>query len=118
MPELLFSYGTLQDESVQLATFGRNLTGNRDSLVGYKLSMIAINDAKVAAISGATHHRIVRSTGRNTDTVCGTAFEISADELKQADAYEVDAYTRVRVALTSGRCAWAYVEIASTSASS
>ena len=78
MPELLFSYGTLQDESVQLATFGRKLTGTRDSLVGYELSMIAINDAKVAAISGATHHRIVRSTGRNTDTVCGTAFEISA----------------------------------------
>lgn len=32
---LLFSYGTLQHKDVQIATFGRELTGRKDSLLGY-----------------------------------------------------------------------------------
>jgi hypothetical protein len=32
---LLFSYGTLQISSVQVATFGRELTGRADWLPGY-----------------------------------------------------------------------------------
>src|SRR5579871_1487612 len=32
---LLFSYGTLQEKNVQIATFGRELTGRRDALPGY-----------------------------------------------------------------------------------
>ena len=32
---LLFSYGTLQQDDVQRATFGRLLTGQRDTLPGY-----------------------------------------------------------------------------------
>ena len=34
--ELLFSYGTLQLESVQLSTFGRALTGTADALPEYR----------------------------------------------------------------------------------
>lgn len=36
--ERLFSYGTLQQENVQIATFGRLLNGAPDALVGFKLS--------------------------------------------------------------------------------
>jgi len=32
---LLFSYGTLQDEPVQRATFGRKLEGSADGLSGF-----------------------------------------------------------------------------------
>ncbi len=35
--ENLFSYGTLQSESVQLETFGRKLEGEPDTLPGYRL---------------------------------------------------------------------------------
>src|SRR5689334_5312839 len=35
--ELLFAYGTLQQEAVQLATFGRRLEGVEDALPGYRL---------------------------------------------------------------------------------
>src|SRR6266478_8446454 len=35
--EFLFSYGTLQLESVQMATFGRQLTGISDALQGFEL---------------------------------------------------------------------------------
>ena len=42
MMELLFTYGTLQLEEVQLQTFGRKLEGKPDALVGYRLVMTKI----------------------------------------------------------------------------
>ena len=44
--ENLFSYGTLQSEAVQLATFGRRLEGKADRLIGYRVSMIPISARK------------------------------------------------------------------------
>ena len=43
----LFSYGTLQQEDVQLATFGRRLEGRADALPGYATSLLEIRDAEV-----------------------------------------------------------------------
>lgn len=56
----LFSYGTLQQTNVQLATFGRELTGVSDSLVGYEQSLVAIADPEVVRASGKTHHPIIK----------------------------------------------------------
>ena len=90
MPKL-FSYGTLQQEEVQLATFGRRLAGVSDALVGYRQSMIAIDDLEVVRTSGKTHHPIVAFTGANEDRVPGMVFEISDADLTHADEYEVAA---------------------------
>lgn len=109
MPKL-FSYGTLQQEDVQLATFGRRLVGAPDALVGYRQSMMAIDDPEVVRKSGKTHHPIVAFTGVNEDRVAGAWFEISDAELAHADAYEVAAYVRVKAALASGLEAWVYVD--------
>ena len=109
MPKL-FSYGTLQQEGVQLATFGRRLTGVSDALVGYRQSMVAIQDPEVVRTSGKTHHPIVAFTGTNEDRVAGALFEISDAELAHADAYEVAAYVRVKAPLASGLEAWVYVD--------
>ena len=38
--ERLFSYGTLQQDGVQLATFGRLLKGAADVLVGFKQELV------------------------------------------------------------------------------
>ena len=107
--ELLFSYGTLQQETVQRATFGRKLAGVADMLVGYKRSMVEITDPEVIATSGKTHHPIVAYSGVEADRISGTVFEITPAELAAADAYEVDAYERVQTVLASGRVAWVYV---------
>ena len=48
MPRL-FSYGTLQEERVQLSTFGRRLEGHRDELVGFERSTVKITDPYLAA---------------------------------------------------------------------
>ena len=109
MPHL-FSYGTLQQDDVQRATFGRLLQGQSDALPGFAQAMVAIDDPQVVATSGKTHHPIVRHSGDAADRVAGTVFEISDDELARADDYEVDAYRRVAVTLASGLGAWVYVD--------
>ncbi|BAL26846.1 gamma-glutamylcyclotransferase family protein [Azoarcus sp. KH32C] len=107
---LLFSYGTLQQENVQQATFGRLLSGRSAELVGYSLSMIAIDDPEVVKTSGKTHHPIVGFTGVQHDRVAGTVFDVTQTELEHADKYEVAAYKRVLAPLTSGEEAWVYVD--------
>jgi gamma-glutamylcyclotransferase (GGCT)/AIG2-like uncharacterized protein YtfP len=107
---LVFSYGTLQQQEVQQATFGRRLLGSADELAEYQQVLIKIEDPGVVAVSGKTHHPIVKFTGIAADRVAGTVFEISDFELGMADDYEVDAYTRVRVRLVSGKDAWVYVD--------
>lgn len=107
---LLFSYGTLQKEEVQLANFGRRLEGEADAALGYRLCTVEIGDPAVIAASGSAMHPIIVATGDPIDAVAGTLFVITEFELAAADAYEVAAYTRVEVLLRSGRRAWAYAE--------
>jgi hypothetical protein len=109
--ESLFSYGTLQLEPVQVATFGRTLAGAADSLPGFELSTVKIEDPVVVETSGTSRHPIVRYTGRAEDVVRGTVLRITAEELRNADRYEVAAYKRVSALLGSGLRAWVYVDV-------
>lgn len=59
MTELLFSYGTLRQPDVQLATFGRQLDGHRDAIVGFDLDYLTITDPHVIATSGSDRHPIL-----------------------------------------------------------
>jgi gamma-glutamylcyclotransferase (GGCT)/AIG2-like uncharacterized protein YtfP len=97
---LLFSYGTLQREDVQFATFGRALPGRADELLAFDL---------VPAASGGTGHaNVVR--GSRESRVAGTVFEVSDAELAASDDYERrDDYTRIEAALASGPTTWVYV---------
>jgi hypothetical protein len=108
--ELLFSYGTLQLERVQLAIFGRLLTGSSDALPGFDPESLRIEDAEVIAISGKSQHTIARFTGRESDSIPGTVFELTAEDIENADKYEVADCTRVAVTLGSGRRAWVYLD--------
>ncbi|MGW1937929.1 hypothetical protein [Streptomyces goshikiensis] len=62
-PYLLFSYGTLQLEQVQLARFGRLLEGAPDALPGYTTSVVRIADPDVIAASGSDLHPVVVLSG-------------------------------------------------------
>jgi hypothetical protein len=107
---LIFSYGSLQKEDVQQATFGRLLTGQPDQLVGFEPSLVPIGDASIAAASGRTHHANVTFSGNGQSRVTGTVFEITDAELAAADEYERAAsYGRVATTLASGKRAWVYV---------
>jgi len=110
---LLFSYGSLQKEDVQRATFGRPLDGRVDVLVGFEPSLVKIEDPQVAAAIGATHHANVTYNGRDDSGVSGTVFEVTSTELVAADEYERPSnYERVLAKLVSGRQAWVYLHAA------
>jgi gamma-glutamyl AIG2-like cyclotransferase len=108
--ELLFSYGTLQLEPVQMALFGRSLVGTPDVLPGFKQTLLEIDDEATVRMSGKTHHAMAEFSGNPSDAIRGTAFELTLAEVESADKYEVAAYKRVAVTLGSGRRAWAYVD--------
>lgn len=107
--ERLFSYGTLQLETVQLETFGRRLEGALDALAGYRVVMVRISDSEFVAKSGSAEQRSLQFSGNESDSVAGMVFDLTADELKQADAYEPDGYERVLVQMRSGTRAWVYL---------
>src|SRR3954451_8510190 len=106
----LFSYGTLRQANVQMASFGRLLAGTPDALPRYAKVMIEITDPQVVAASGARLHPMVVETGDPAEEVPGTLFLVTAAELAAADAYEVSAYKRIEVVLKSGKSAWVYVK--------
>ncbi len=107
---LLFSYGSLQQEDVQVSTFGRKLVGEKDLLVGYEPSLVRIADPAVAKRLKKLHHDNVSKTGDDWSNVQGTVFEVTDEELAKSDAFEAKfLYKRVSVPLASGKDAWVYV---------
>lgn len=105
---LLFSYGTLQHDEVQLSTFGRLLHGKPDALVGYELATFEVRDPAFVAKSGKAQHAIVKRTGKPESRVTGMVFEVTEDELARSDGYEPEGYARVAATLASGKEAWVY----------
>lgn len=110
MKQLLFSYGTLQLEKVQIEAFGRILKGISDRLPKYKLGDLIITDKSVLEKSQTNKHPIAIKTNSDEDFINGKIFEITDKELKQADKYEVDDYMRVFETFESGLSAWVYVQ--------
>lgn len=98
--QYLFSYGTLHEDRVQQAVFGRKLNGRRDILIGFKLS-----EEKLLG-----KYPVIYQTGNTDNSVVGQVFNVSNLDLHKADAYETKAYKRVVVNLHSGIDAWVYVE--------
>lgn len=108
---LLFSYGTLQHEDVQLRTFGRRLSGSKDELVGFEQQTVIIDDPKIVAMFGRAHHANVVANGRPDSRVAGTVFDVTDAELAAADEYErPTAYVRIVAPLASGEQTWVYVD--------
>lgn len=106
--ERLFSYGTLQTETVQLSLFGRRLEGESDALVGYCLVTIQVQDQSFVAHSGAMQRNLLH-TGNASDIVEGSVFMLTQEELERADKYEPAEYRREQVQLRSGLDAWVYL---------
>lgn len=109
MPHALFSYGTLQYDSVQRSIFGRTLQGRPDAIIGYRIREVVIADPAVIEASGTAAHPMLVPDESAADGIDGTVFELDDDQLAAADDYEVDAYHRVEVPLASGTTAWVYV---------
>jgi gamma-glutamylcyclotransferase (GGCT)/AIG2-like uncharacterized protein YtfP len=107
---LLFSYGTLQKQTVQIAHFGRELKGRPDALPGYTRGTVPITDPKVMALIGESQYVNAEPSTDPQEAISGVVFEITEQELAAADKYEEAAgYRRIAVTLRSGGQAWLYV---------
>ena len=107
--QLLFSYGTLQLESVQRSQFGRLLEGRDDVLTGYAVIDIQIRDPAVLDASGIEIHRAL-IPDPDAPSIAGKVFRLTASELAAADIYESENYRREQATLASGTRAWVYVK--------
>jgi gamma-glutamylcyclotransferase (GGCT)/AIG2-like uncharacterized protein YtfP len=92
----LFVYGSLKEDDVQRAVFGRAVAGTPDTLAGFALSRLPAG------------HLIVERTGNAADRVAGLRLSIGEAELAAADAYEIADYARVAARLESGAEAFVY----------
>ena len=95
----VFSYGTLQENEVQLGVFSRPLIGFEDELHEY-----IISDMKVAGLYPTLKH-----TGKKNDKIKGQVYTLTHQELQKADVYEGEAYERIQIKLGSGKNAWVYI---------
>lgn len=108
--QLLFSYGALQLKNVQIETYGRELEGTDDSLIGYKLENSQIKNASVLKKNNQKFHPIAIKTTTTEERIDGKIFEITTEELFKTDLYKVDDYKRVSETFESGTEAWIYIK--------
>ncbi len=101
--EKLFAYGSLQNEDIQKDLFGRILEGTQETLIGYIVKKIQIEEE-----FGLVHYPIITETQKPEDTINGMVYSVSSQELRQTDLYEGLHYRRVEVQLQSNQKAWAY----------
>jgi len=107
---LVFSYGRLQRDDVQVSVLGRQLKGTKTRLLGYERVLIDIKDREHAAAHGAGHYENLIPASRSDNAVEGMALEVTDDELLDLDRYDaLDGYTRIAIVLATGQNAWVYV---------
>jgi gamma-glutamylcyclotransferase (GGCT)/AIG2-like uncharacterized protein YtfP len=111
MKQFLFSYGTLQKEKVQKELFGRTLHGTKDQLRSHKIERIEITDEAFISKGQQKYQKTLKLSNDKNDSVDGTVFEVSEEELLIADRYEPINYKRMQVVLESGKQAWIYTTV-------
>ncbi|MCJ7932422.1 MAG: gamma-glutamylcyclotransferase [Chryseobacterium sp.] len=72
-------------------------------LSGYQLRMIEITDPEVLRKSGQQYHPVLAFSGDTGDEVEGMLFEVTEEEILQADAYELEDYKRIETTFKSGK---------------
>jgi len=109
MPEFIFSYGTLQNEKVQQALFGRTVPLLAGNLMGYKSMAIEITDSAFLSKGESPYQHTLVESGDLNDIIEGSVLEITNEELLLIDSYEPANYKRIKIMLQSGKKAWIYV---------
>ena len=107
--EYLFSYGTLQEERIQLKLYGRLLKGENDTLPGYTIHLVENKNYDEQSGNDEKFHRLAVKSNNDEEGITGTLFELSGEEIIRTDEYEPDGYKRISATLLSGKTCWVYV---------
>ncbi len=100
MKTLLFSYGTIQDKTIQLELFGKELGFTEDSLSGYEV----INDLE---IQGKVYPRLGKE---KQGVVYGSLYCLTKEQMRVVDEYETSAYCRISVKSDKGLSVQVYLK--------
>ena len=109
MKLLLFSYGTLQNENIQLEIFGRKLNGLKDRLRGFRIGQLQLATGNEPNPENIQSYPVAIAGDPQKDYIDGKIYQLTPEELQQADRYETGAYKRVNLQLESGKLAWVYL---------
>lgn len=71
--------------------------------------MLEITDPEVLRKSNRKYHPILLFSGNTNDEIEEILFEVTEEEIIQADAYEVDDYKRIQSVFKSGKTGFVYV---------
>lgn len=99
----LFAYGTLKEKDIQENIFGRSLTGIGETLLGYSVKSIQIEEE-----FGVETYPIITPTNDASDRIEGIVFELTPKDLELADTYEGKYYRRIEVLLQTKEKVWVY----------
>lgn len=102
----LFAYGTLKEKDIQENIFGRSLAGTPETLLGYSVQKIEIEEE-----FGMETYPIITPTNDAIDSITGIVYELSQKDLELADTYEGKYYQRIEVQLQSKEKVWVYSAI-------
>lgn len=96
----LFTYGTLQDETVQQMLFNKKIKGIPDSIIGF--------DKKEINLEGNIYPILIKNQ-KSLEKIKGTCYNLSESDILICDEYEGCEYKRITTKLTSGIKAWVYI---------
>lgn len=98
----IFVYGTLMLGDVRERVLNKKISGEYDSLKGYRLTTHPV----------LTSYPVIETIPEwhNHTTVDGMVFEVDNDDLIKLDRYESTYYKRINVTLESGLECMVYVE--------
>jgi gamma-glutamylcyclotransferase (GGCT)/AIG2-like uncharacterized protein YtfP len=99
----LFAYGTLREKDIQENIFGRSLTGIPETLLGYSVYTIKIEEE-----FGVETYPIITPTNDTADKIEGIVYELTEKDLELADTYEGKYYRRIEVQLQSKEKVWVF----------
>ena len=100
----VFSYGTLQNKTIQLELYGTLLQGQPDILKGFKLNSIMLKNN----LGENKMYPIIEYTGNPNETIKGFVFKMSHTQLSATDIYEGPSYKRISTITELGRTCWVY----------
>lgn len=106
---LVFAYGILKIEKIQVKNYGKKLEGSSDILRGYKLNSITIKDTVLIEDIETNNFEIAVNTKDENDIIEGFVFEINGEELAKTDQYLNTHYMRVLETNQKGEDVWVYV---------
>lgn len=103
----LFSYGAFTQDHVHRAVYERRLSGRLDSLLGYRLKLIAVPEDTAGTLRIEQQPAAV--PGDPDDLIAGMRYEVSEAELAAVEQVNQALFTKVWVKLASGEEAWVFV---------